>query len=111
MPAWLYRIARNLTADHLEGRRKKPSISLEVVEVESPNWAGQLDERSDLLKGMANLTRDHQEVLLLRFFNDCSVSETAKTMGKNEGAIRVLQHRALRALRRQLKPEARTARQ
>jgi RNA polymerase sigma-70 factor (ECF subfamily) len=104
--AWLYRIARNLTADHLEGRRKKPSVSLENVEVESPNWAAQLDERSDLLKGMAYLTRDHQEVLLLRFFNDCSVSETAKAMGKNEGAVRVIQHRALGALRRRLMLEA-----
>jgi len=52
---------------------------------------------------MAKLNREHQEVLTLRFLNDCSVSETAKAMGKNEGAVRVLQHRALAALRRQLK--------
>ena len=53
---------------------------------------------------MAGLSREHQEVLVLRFFNDCSVSETARAMGKNEGAVRVLQHRALGALRRRLEP-------
>src|SRR5580765_8311379 len=43
--AWLYRIARNLTADHLEGRRRKPAVPIEDVELESPNWSAQLDER------------------------------------------------------------------
>jgi len=101
--SWLYRIARNLTADHLEGRRRKSALPIDDIELESPNWSAQLDERSDLLKGMSHLNHEHQEVLTLRFFNDCSVSETAKAMGKNEGAVRVLQHRALAALRRQLK--------
>ena len=102
--AWLYRIARNLTADHLEGRRRKPAVSLEAaeVEVESPNWTGHLDESTDLLNTIAGLKRDHRDVLLLRFFGDCSVTETAKAMGRNEGAVRVLQHRALAALRRRL---------
>src|SRR5438067_12301049 len=89
--AWLYRIARNLTADFLEGRRRKPAVSLDDVELESPNWAAKLEERSDLREAIGRLRRDHQEVLLLRFFNQCSVGETAKAMRKNEGAVRVLQ--------------------
>src|SRR5438874_9974798 len=110
--AWLYRIARNITADHLESRRRKPAVSLEEAEidVESPNWSGQLDERSDLLMSMAGLNREHQEVLILRFFQDCSVSETAKAMGKNEGAVRVLQHRAIIALRRRMEASGKEGR-
>jgi len=110
--AWLYRIARNITADHLEGRRRRPSVSIEgaEIEVESPNWSGQLDERSDLLKSIASLNRDHQEVLILRFFHDCSVTETAKAMGKNEGAVRVLQHRAIVALRRRMETSGKAGR-
>ena len=110
--AWLYRIARNITADHLERRRRKPSVSIEgaEIDIESPNWSGQLDERSDLLKSIAGLNDEHQEVLVLRFFHDCSVSETAKAMGKNEGAVRVLQHRAILALRRRLAPSSREGR-
>ena len=49
-------------------------------------------------------------MLVLRFFNDCSVTETAKAMGKNEGAVRVLQHRAIAALRRRLAPVAKGGR-
>jgi RNA polymerase sigma-70 factor (ECF subfamily) len=48
------------------------------------------------------LKQEHREVLLLRFIDDQSVRETASALGKSEGAIKVLQMRALRALRNKL---------
>ena len=51
---------------------------------------------------MAALTDDHREVVALRFFGDLSSAEVAAVMGRSEGAVRVLQFRALHALRREL---------
>jgi RNA polymerase sigma-70 factor (ECF subfamily) len=100
--AWLYRITRNITADHLERRRRRPQASLEAVEVESPSWAPGVEDSTDIARGLAKLTREQQEVIALRFYNDCSLAEAAEAMGKSVNAVKVLQHRALAALKRQL---------
>jgi RNA polymerase sigma-70 factor (ECF subfamily) len=49
---------------------------------------------------LAPLTKDQRDVILLRVVAGLSVSEAAGVMGKSEGAVRVLQHRAVAALRR-----------
>jgi RNA polymerase sigma-70 factor (ECF subfamily) len=100
--AWLYRINRNLTADHLERRRRRPQVSLDGIEVEVAGPFGNVDDRADLAAALALLTREQQEVVTLRFFSDCSLDETAHAIGKSLGATKVLQHRALASLRRHL---------
>jgi RNA polymerase sigma-70 factor (ECF subfamily) len=104
--AWLYRIARNITADHIDQRRRRPSVSLEASEIEIETSSPDIDSATDLAASVALLTREQQEVIALRFFNDCSLQEAAKALGKSVGAVKLLQHRALAALRRQLTPEA-----
>jgi RNA polymerase sigma-70 factor (ECF subfamily) len=100
--AWLYRIARNLTADHLDRRRKRPVVALDGVDVASGAWDGAVEDAADIANALTALTREQQEVLLLRFFSDCSLEETAGAMGKKVNAIKVLQHRALAAMKRQM---------
>jgi RNA polymerase sigma-70 factor (ECF subfamily) len=105
--AWLYRIARNLTADHIDQRRRRPSVSLDAAELHLETAEPDVEAAADLARGITQLTREQQEVIALRFFNDCSLQEAAAAMGKSVGAVKLLQHRALAALRRQLNPEAR----
>jgi RNA polymerase sigma-70 factor, ECF subfamily len=100
--AWLYRIARNLTADHLDRARRRPAVTLEGVDVSVATWAGAVEDAADIQRALEALTRDQQEVLILRFFSDCSLEESAVAMGKSVGAVKVLQHRALDAMKRQL---------
>jgi RNA polymerase sigma-70 factor (ECF subfamily) len=100
--AWLYGIARNLTADHLERRRRRPAVHLEGLDLPSGAWDGAVEDAADIARALAGLTREQQEVLLLRFFSDCTLEETAGAMGKKVGAIKVLQHRALAAMRRRM---------
>jgi RNA polymerase sigma-70 factor (ECF subfamily) len=57
-----------------------------------------------LLEGVKRLNARQQECIVLRFLQGLSVAETARIMGKNEGAIKTLQYRAVRALA-QLLPE------
>jgi RNA polymerase sigma-70 factor (ECF subfamily) len=98
--AWLYRIARNLTADYLDKRRRRPVTSLEDIDIEAASAAVGIEDRADLARCIAGLTREQQEVIALRFMSDCSLEEAARALGKSVGAVKLLQHRALVSLRK-----------
>ena len=55
-----------------------------------------------LLEAVRQLNPEQQECIALRFLQGLSVAETAKVMGKNDGAIKALQYRAVRSLGRLL---------
>jgi RNA polymerase sigma-70 factor, ECF subfamily len=100
--AWLYRIARSLTADQLKRRKKKPTVSIDDVDALEESWSPAIDDKRDLAAAMSKLKPEHQEVLVLVFQEGMSTAEVADVMHKRPGTVRVLQHRALAALRRQL---------
>jgi RNA polymerase sigma-70 factor (ECF subfamily) len=100
--AWLYRIARNITADHWDRKRRRPQTSIEGMELEAASWLPGVERNADLRRALAGLSREQQELIALRFFNDCTLEETARALGKSVGAVKVAQHRALAALRSQL---------
>jgi RNA polymerase sigma-70 factor, ECF subfamily len=104
--AWLYRIARNITADYVDRRAKRPVVSIDAVQLETEGMALGVENAADLAQSVAQLTREQQEVIALRFYSDCSLQEAAVALGKSVGAVKLLQHRALAALRRLLDPEA-----
>jgi RNA polymerase sigma-70 factor (ECF subfamily) len=100
--AWLYRIARNITADHLDRRRRHAAVSIDVVDVASSAWDGSVDDAADIASALGRLTDEQKHVIVLRFFKDCTLEEAAAALGKSVGAVKLLQHRALAALRKQL---------
>jgi RNA polymerase sigma-70 factor, ECF subfamily len=104
--AWLYRIARNITADYVDRRAKRPVVSIDAVQFETEGMALGVENAADLAQSVAQLTREQQEVIALRFYSDCSLQEAAVALGKSVGAVKLLQHRALATLRRLLDPEA-----
>ena len=55
-----------------------------------------------LLTAVKQLNPEQQECIVLRFLQGLSVAETAQVMGKNDGAIKALQYRAIRTLGRLL---------
>ncbi len=58
----------------------------------------------ELRVAMAGLTDLQRQVISLRFGSDLSIVETAHAMNRNEGAVKALQHSAIRALRRLMPP-------
>ena len=101
--AWLYRIAHNVTIDH----RKSNARRMRHLAPGEPDGArdrydrlGALDARTDMLNAMRGLTDDQQQVIILRFYQAMSTAEVAKVMAKPEGAVKALQSRGLRSLRR-----------
>lgn len=104
--AWLYTIARNLLTDYYRSQRGAP---LDLPDPERERGDEGVMERIEvraqqdcLWRALRQLTPEQQEVLFHRFFEGRSVEETAQLMGKQPGAIKALQHRALAALRRRM---------
>lgn len=102
--AWLFKMARNITAGHLEQRRRRRLVPLEAAEATVPRQGGlaNVESLADVSRAMEGLTSDQQEVIGLRFVAGCDLIETAKAMDRSVGAVKVLQHRALQGLRKQL---------
>ncbi|MFC9500324.1 ECF subfamily RNA polymerase sigma factor, BldN family [Streptomyces sp. NPDC056982] len=111
--AWLVTIARNLVADHFKSSRFRLEVTtgemLDANEVERSPEDSVLESLSNaaLLDAVHRLNPQQQECVTLRFLQGLSVAETAKVMGKNEGAIKTLQYRAVRTLARLLPDDAR----
>lgn len=107
--AWLYRIAHNVTSDHRKAAAKRAlRQSGELAEdlPEREDRLGALDARRDMLGAIRALTEEQQQVIILRFYQGMSNAEVAKVMGKPEGAVKALQSRGLRSLRRVLDGQA-----
>ncbi len=104
--AWLFRIAHNLAMDHFRaGRRWQP-------EEEPPEPHGSAERsaeeaafhsigRKSMLEMIEELSPDQQQVLTLKFLFGFANAEAAAILGKTEGAVKSLQHRALASLSRQ----------
>ena len=111
--AWLVTIARNLVADHFKSSRFRLEVTtgemLDANEVERSPEDSVLESLSNaaLLDAVRRLNPQQQECVTLRFLQGLSVAETARIMGKNEGAIKTLQYRAVRTLARLFPAEAR----
>lgn len=110
--AWLVTIARNLIADHYKsGRQRLEVTTADMLDNDDvalgpegrPEDAvlTRLDNAT-LLDAVRRLNPEQQECITLRFLQGLSVTETAQIMGKNDGAIKALQYRAVRTLGRLL---------
>lgn len=107
---WLYTIARNLVIDHQRRKKRVQWSSLESVHLATPATAtGQaVQERLTsecLSRALGYLNEEQRRVILLKFIERRKNAEIAQVLGKSEGAVKALQHRALRALRMALNKE------
>ena len=111
--AWLYRIAHNVTADYRKSAAKRATQETTELAAEieySVDSISMLDERSDMMQALRSLTDDQQQVIVLRFYGGLSNAQVAQVVNKPETAVKALQARGLRALKRILsEPERRTA--
>jgi RNA polymerase sigma-70 factor (ECF subfamily) len=105
--AWLFRIAHNLAMDHFRANRRWQLEEL-VPEPEPPEESAAEEEalesigRRSMLELIETLSKEQQQVLTLKFVFNFSNNDAATILGKTEGAIKSLQHRALASLQRQM---------
>lgn len=100
--SWVYRIAHNSVIDHYRTRKETQSIgevhSLVDEEMDLEATISTAEKAAELAQTMGQLSPIHQHVLTLRFINGLSPTETAEVLERSAGAVRVMQHRALKAL-------------
>ena len=105
------------TSNERRSRRRRPATSLEAAlgaglavadpgDVEAD--AVTRDEATQALRAMRALPDDRRRALTLRFVEEMSTAEIAGVLGRSEGAVRVLIHRALGAVARELGTERET---
>jgi RNA polymerase sigma-70 factor (ECF subfamily) len=105
--AWLFRIAHNLSMDHFRANRRWQPEE-EVPEPAGSEERSAEDEafhsigRKSMLELIDTLSHEQQQVLTLKFVFNFSNREAATVLGKTEGAVKSLQHRALVSLQKQL---------
>ncbi|MEI7553890.1 RNA polymerase sigma factor [Candidatus Chlorohelix sp.] len=113
--AWVFRIARNLLADHYRYRSRHPSVSLEAASDESSSLyetlssdygaadggeiATQVAQREDLRQALNLLPEDQRTVFILRFIEGNDLEQVAAIINKSMPSIKSLQFRATRNLR------------
>lgn len=102
--SWLYRIAQNTIIDHYRSTKNHRDINSmpEDALSEAPGFEENVDRglRAAVVhRAIRELDDMSQNVLLMKFVNDLSNKEISATLQKSEGAIRVIQHRALKHLK------------
>jgi RNA polymerase sigma-70 factor (ECF subfamily) len=100
---WLFRIARNVVANERRRDRRRPVSSLEdAAELSAPGdvveTAAAREAVSTAWQAVARLPDDRRRAVILRFVDEMSTAEIAAILGRSEGAVRVLLHRALRSV-------------
>ena len=106
--SWLFRIAHNLALNWQRDRQRHRIIPFdEGIPASNPEeqpetYAEQAEERARLLAAIGRLPSRSQQLLVLKFDEECTNAEIGAALGRSEGAVKSLYHRTLRALRHEL---------
>jgi RNA polymerase sigma-70 factor (ECF subfamily) len=104
--SWLLRIAHNLAVSYLRSKRESSELPDTLVDASK-----QSNPEQEVLRGaegervreaILGLRDEQRQVIILRFIDDLEYREVAEIVGKSVAAVRVIQHRALNSLRKQM---------
>jgi RNA polymerase sigma-70 factor (ECF subfamily) len=106
LSAWLYRVAHNVVVDIYRRQPDDPPASLEDVDLAGSADQEHRAEHNDRVawarRALDQLTDLQQQVIVLRYLESLSLTETAEVMNKTVNAVKALQHRGVAHLRRLL---------
>lgn len=106
--AFLYQIARNTVIDHYREKGRTKIVSTDIApQIADPGMG--LEERAilnseleEVRLAIQNLKQDYQDVIICHYIDDMNVPEIAEIMGKPAGTVRVMLHRGLKALKKEM---------
>jgi RNA polymerase sigma-70 factor (ECF subfamily) len=104
---WLFRIARNVVANQRRTLRRHPQAPIEAAAVlpdplDVERRTVERDDAAAAWSAVGRLPADRRRALVLRFVDEMTTAEIAGVLGRSENAVRVLIHRALRSVARDL---------
>ncbi len=113
--AMLYTITRNLITDYYrknrspqkDGSNTKQQVSLDSVvvadkQIRADEEALLKGDIEQVMKALAKINDDYQNIIIWYYLDELSISEIANITNKTESTVRVLIHRALSALKKEL---------
>ncbi|MBI2453645.1 sigma-70 family RNA polymerase sigma factor [Candidatus Peregrinibacteria bacterium] len=102
--SWIFRIAHNLVVDHYRAKRQNAELTEDIPDVRiEANTLRRVHQKLDqevLWKALHEAKDQYRQILILKFINGFSNEEISLIMGRSQAALRILQFRALRSLRR-----------
>jgi len=110
LAAWVFRIARNCLIDLSRRRQRRPQVGLyEGIPddtQDSPQTAAERSAAQDELRlALTRLTEEQRQVIILKFIEGMDNASVARVLGRSQGAVKSLQHRALISLRKIISSE------
>ena len=106
--AWIFRISHNLVVDHYRTSKDKETdeLSFDIQDYKRDHNPIRVTEdaidKRILRVALMKLKSSYREIIVHKFINDFSNAEIAEILNKSEGSLRILQHRALKALKAEL---------
>ncbi len=104
--AFIYMVARNTVIDFYRQKNREDLSTQDIEQTQVTDARIELVEHQvknqgldQIGQGLKNLKDEYREVVVLRFMDELSIGEIAQVLGKSQGAVRVLIHRALKALK------------
>lgn len=113
---WLFRIARNVVAERRRRWRRRPEAPLDLaMDTPAPGDVEGMvvarESAASAWRAVDRLPGDRRRAVVLRFVHEMSTHEIAEILGRSEGAVRVLIHRGLRDVARDLRDRSREGRE
>ncbi len=106
--AFLYQIARNLIIDHYRAKGRTQFVSVDETPIIDSSFS--IEEKSFIDSDLNNvkfalskINDDYKEVIIWHYVDDLPIVDIAKITNKSEGAVRVMLHRALESLKKEVK--------
>jgi RNA polymerase sigma-70 factor (ECF subfamily) len=104
LTAWVFRIARNCIIDLHRRRQRRPQVGLHDGIPSTEDSPHALAERSvahgELRQALTRLTEEQRQVIILKFVEGMDNTSVARVLGRSQGAVKSLQHRALVSLKK-----------
>jgi RNA polymerase sigma-70 factor (ECF subfamily) len=106
--SWIFRIAHNLIIDHYRSTKDREYSPLNEMQPDTTREHNPIRKAEDyfdqvnLRVALSNIKKKYQELIVYKFVNSLTNKEIADIMGQSEGSLRVLQFRALKALKEEL---------
>lgn len=90
--AWLYRVTSNLCFNLVRNKKRRSAI-LDAAKMSDRSDADQLSEifsderRVEILKAISTLSEEHQNILMMRYYNDLSYKELSEVLNVKLGTV------------------------
>lgn len=102
--AWLYKIASTTVIDHHRTKKQQVNMHEEIADESTvEEELVRKTEQQRIISAIKTLTDEQQSVIIMKFINDLSNKEIARVLNLSNEAVRALQYRALKNLRKKLK--------